>query len=100
MEYYKFGFTEDNYITAFQVVDLDTSSSYDYYGVLPDDMVQSIMYGAWYKLVDGNLVVDQERKAEIIAKREEEAKKPTWQDKIEAQITYTAMMTDTLIEEE
>ena len=28
----------------------------------------------------------------------EEAAEPTWQDSIEAQVTYTAMMTDTLLE--
>lgn len=28
-----------------------------------------------------------------------EEPKPTWQDQIEAQVTYTAMMTDTLLEE-
>lgn len=29
---------------------------------------------------------------------EEESTEPTWQDSIEAQVTYTAMMTDTLLE--
>lgn len=28
----------------------------------------------------------------------EESTEPTWQDSIEAQVTYTAMMTDTLLE--
>lgn len=30
---------------------------------------------------------------------EPQPEEPTWQDKMEAQVTYTAMMTDTLIEE-
>lgn len=36
---------------------------------------------------------------EELARQEEQKNKPTQLDRIEAQITYTAMMTDTLLEE-
>lgn len=57
------------------------------------------MYGAYrYKLIDGEAVECTE--AEI--KAQEEANKPVEQptqlDRIEAQVTYTAMITDTLLE--
>lgn len=44
-----------------------------------------------YKIIDGELVYDP-------APESEEVVEPTWQDSIEAQVTYTAMMTDTLLE--
>ena len=47
----------------------------------------------------GTFVIDEEKKAEIIAEREAEAKKPTEMDNLEAQVLWTALMTDTLIEE-
>lgn len=60
------------------------------------------MSGAYrYKLVDGQPV---ECTAEEIAAQEEankpEASGPTQMDRIEAQMLYTAMMTNTLLEEE
>ena len=60
------------------------------------------MGGAYrYKLVDGKPV---ECTAEEIAAQEEankpEASGPTQMDRIEAQMLYTAMMTNTLLEEE
>lgn len=60
------------------------------------------MGGAYrYKLVDGHPV---ECTAEEIAAQEEankpEASGPTQMDRIEAQMLYTAMMTNTLLEEE
>jgi len=90
---YKFNFNEENYITGFCAV-LD--DDYDFVG-------QMALYPeaceGWCKLIDGNIVIDEVKKAEIIAKREEEAKKPTTQDVLEAQVTYTALMTDTLLPE-
>lgn len=57
------------------------------------------MGGAYrYKLIDGNVV---ECTAEEIEAQEEANKpkeQPTQLDIIEAQVTYTAMMTDTLLE--
>lgn len=57
-----------------------------------------------YHVVAGKVVLDTVREAEIIEERrrkeEEEARKPTWQESIESQVVYTALMTDTLLEEE
>ena len=53
-----------------------------------------------YKKVDDNYVLDSVKEEEIIAKEEEEAKKPTEAQKLEAQILYTAVCTDTLLESE
>lgn len=58
-------------------------------------------YGAYrYKLVDGKPV---ECTAEEIAQQEEALKpvdEPTQDDRIEAQVMYTALMTDTLLDME
>ena len=53
-----------------------------------------------YQLINGQCVLNQEKKEEIIAEREAEEKVPTWNETIEAQVLYTAMITDTLLEEE
>lgn len=45
-------------------------------------------------------VVDEDKKAEIIAEREAEAKKPTAQDQLEAQVAWTALLTDTMLPDE
>jgi len=48
-----------------------------------------------FKIVDGVAVYDPERYEEYLKELE---KIPTWQEKVEAQMIYTAMMTDTLLE--
>ncbi len=91
---------EDGYVTGCYAV---LEGNYDFYGQVSlwDDLFEG-----WYKFVrdesetGGNFVLDEAKKAEIIAKREEEAKKPTDQDRLEAQTMYTALMTDTLLPEE
>lgn len=55
-----------------------------------------------YQYLDGELVLDETKKAELVEeekKREEEEKKPTQLETIEAQVLYTALMTDTMLEE-
>ena len=49
-----------------------------------------------YKFVDGKVVEAAEEEKPTIKKPEQQA---TAQDKIEAQVMYTALMTDTLLEE-
>lgn len=54
-----------------------------------------------YDFETGTLVLDETRLAELDAEaaaREEAANAPSQLDRIEAQATYTAMMTDTLLE--
>ena len=53
-----------------------------------------------YHLVDGEYILDEVKEKEEIAKEQEEAKKPSQLETIEAQVLYTALMTDTMIEEE
>lgn len=53
-----------------------------------------------YRLINGQCVLNEEKKAEIIAEREAEAKKPTAMDLLEAQVLWTALMTDSLLPEE
>lgn len=58
------------------------------------------MSGAYqYKMVNNEIIECAEN--EIIAQEETNKKieEPTWQDKIEAQVTYNSMMLGTLIEE-
>lgn len=50
-----------------------------------------------YKLVDNVLIFDDEKLAKLVAEEEEEAKLPTWQEEIEAQVLYTALVTDSLV---
>lgn len=57
-------------------------------------------YLSAYQLLDGQPILNQERKEEIIAEREAQALIPTWEERAEAQFMYTAMMTDTLLPEE
>lgn len=50
-----------------------------------------------YKLVDNVLIFDEEKLAKLIAEEEEEAKLPTWREEMEAQVLYTALVTDSLV---
>lgn len=91
---YKVEFDENEYITGFYVPLEETGDEYTFDGSLLElDFLNA------YKIVDNQPWLDEERKAEIIAEREAEAQKPTQLDIIEAQATYTALMTDTLLEE-
>ncbi|MBQ6125688.1 MAG: hypothetical protein IJI77_01510 [Erysipelotrichaceae bacterium] len=91
---YKVHFDENDYITGFYVPEDETTGDYEFDGSLLElDFLNA------YKIVDNQPWLDEERKAEIIAEREAEAQKPTQLDIVEAQATYTALMTDTLLEE-
>lgn len=88
---YSIELDENGYMLGFSI---DENSEYEFDGSLLElDFLNA------YKIVDNQPWLDEERKAEIIAEREAEAKKPTQLDIIEAQTTYTALMTDTLLEE-
>lgn len=85
---------ENNYIlsianTADDNVELDLES-------------MELEYLQAYQYIDGVLTLDENKKAEMIAEEEQrkrKAQEPTDFEKLEAQITYTAMMTDTMLEE-
>lgn len=52
-----------------------------------------------YKLKNNKLVLDEKKKQEQIEEEERRSKLPTWQETIDSQVFFTAMMTDTLLEE-
>lgn len=53
-----------------------------------------------YKVVNNEVVFDENEYNRILAKEEEERRKPTEQELLEAQVTWTAIATDTLLEPE
>lgn len=91
---------QDGYVCGFNTV---AEGAYDFSGQMAD--IPEACEG-WYRFVPGNpsdvnqFVVDQVKKAEIIAEREAELRRPTDFDRVEAQSTFTALMTDTLLPEE
>ncbi|MBQ6217343.1 MAG: hypothetical protein IJK53_08190 [Erysipelotrichaceae bacterium] len=88
---YRISIDENGYVNGFSVV----SEGGDFVGQMSDypDACEG-----WTKFLNGQFIEDLEKKAEIIAQREAEAAKPTQLDIVEAQVTYTALMTDTLID--
>ena len=86
---------------------VDMESIPNGYAVIADDVDMADFYahnGFVTLTIEGDIVtaytpsVDawEAWKASLPAPQEP---KPSWQDQIEAQVTYTAMMTDTLLEE-
>ncbi|MBQ2658646.1 MAG: hypothetical protein IJF87_08775 [Erysipelotrichaceae bacterium] len=85
----------DGYITSFYVPVEETGNEYTF-----DGSELELEFLNAYKIQNRVPVLDQAKKEEIIAEREAEAQRPTQLDIVEAQVTYTALMTDTLLEEE
>lgn len=72
----------------------------DSYAVVPDSMVESILRTRGFcdiKLNEDGMQIESFTAREIPEVQESE-QKPTQLDRIEAQVTYTAMITDTLLE--
>lgn len=112
---YKLLLDENDYLVGF----VHTASSEDTYELDTSRIDSS--YLNCYKLVDGTLIFDEEKKAELIKEEEtkekhsEEISEQTlrlaemfvanginaddFMDRIDAQVLYTALMTDTLVEE-
>ena len=90
---YKIITNADGYVDSFYDV---VGDEYDYEGQMADYPEAT---EGWYKFINNEFIVDEDKKAEIIAERKRKAQEPTREDRIEAQATYTAMMTDTLLEE-
>lgn len=95
---YEIYLDDNGYMTGFCHTADETKDIYEFDGA---EVIQHEMNA--YHVVDGEVVLDTEREAQIIADREaeeeERAKQPTWQESIESQVVYTAMMTDTLLED-
>lgn len=81
---------KDLYITSFE----HTNSSLDTVLLEPSSM--DLLHLNCYKLIKGSVILDSEKLARVL----EEEQKPTELETISAQVLYTAVMTDTLIEKE
>ena len=97
---YKINNNDDGYVVGYYAV-LD--DDYDFYGQM--SIFPEITEG-WYKFIPdqsecgGYFYLDEEKKAEIIAEREAAEKRPTEMDVLEAQMMWTALLTDTMLPEE
>jgi hypothetical protein len=91
---YKLKINNLGYINSFETT---LGNEYDYLGQMsqyPDACK------GWTKFVDGKFVEDETKKAEILAKEEaDRIAQEKENQRLEAQITYTALMTDSLLEE-
>ena len=94
LNYYKFTLNADGYIIGFHAV--PSNQEYDYYGQMSQfpDAIRG-----WTRFADGNFVIDETKKAEILAEEQKKAEEPTWEERIDAQLLYTALLTDSLLEE-
>lgn len=57
-----------------------------------------LAYLSAYKLVGNIAVLDEAKRQELISEEEARELEPTWQERMEAQMLYTALMTETLVE--
>ena len=94
LNYYKFMKNADGYIIGYQSVPIGTD--YDFFGQMAEH--PEATHG-WTKFTDGKFVADEAKKAEILAEEQRKAEEPTWEDRIDAQVLYTALLTDSLLEE-
>lgn len=94
LNYYKLAVNADGYIIGYQSVPAGTE--YDYFGQM--SQVPDAIRG-WTKFTDGKFVADEAKKAEILAEEQKKAEEPTWEERIDAQVLYTALLTNSLLEE-
>ena len=94
LNYYKFMKNADGYIIGYQSVPIGTN--YDYFGQM--SQYPEATHG-WTKFIDGKFVADEIKKAEILAEEQKKAEEPTWEERIDAQVLYTALLTNSLLEE-
>lgn len=95
---YEIQLDENNYVSAI-VHNGDEKGIYD------DKFIFNTFYKDshrinCYHLVDGEYILDEAKEQEEIAKEQEEAKKPSQMETIEAQVLYTALITDSMLKEE
>ena len=94
LNYYKFMKNADGYIIGFHTVPMGTD--HDYFGQMAEH--QEATHG-WTRFIDGQFVEDEAKKAEILAEEQRKAEEPTWEEHIDAQVLYTALLTNSLLEE-
>ena len=93
LNYYKFVVDADGCIIGYQSV--PNGSEYDFYGQM--SQVPDAIRG-WTKFINGEFIIDEARKTEILAEEQRKAEEPTWEERIDAQVLYTALITDSLLE--
>ena len=81
---------KDNNIVSYYPVDNEVSNTFLELENIDDEKMH------YSKLVDGKIILDEEKYQEYLRQRE----LPTQLETIEAQTLYTALMTDTMLEEE
>ena len=81
---YKIINNDEGYVASFYAV---LGDNYDYEGQMADFPEAT---EGWMKFENGTFVVDEVKKAEIIAEREKEAQKPTAEELAEAQMLLNA----------
>lgn len=91
---YKIFVDENDYLTGFE----HTNTSADTMELEPTTM--DLQHLNCYKLVGSVVILDSEKLAEVIEEEKRKAAEPTELEVISAQVLYTAVMTDTLIEKE
>lgn len=85
---------EEGYVIGYYTT---IDDNYDYRGQMAQ--YPEVCEG-WYKFENNEFIVDEVKKAEILEKREEEAREAEKEaERVFAQIEYTALMTDTLLPE-
>ena len=94
LNYYKFMKNDDGYIIGFYTVPRGTD--HDYFGQM--SQYPEATHG-WTKFIDGQFVEDEAKKAEILANEKAMTEAPTWEERIDAQVLYTALLTNSLLEE-
>ena len=94
LNYYKFSKNAEGYITGFYAV--PNGQDFDYYGQM--SQFGDVTHG-WTKFIDGEFIVDEAKKSEILEEEKRQAEAPTWEERIDAQVLYTALLTDSLLEE-
>ena len=94
LNYYKFMKNADGYIIGFQTVPIGTD--YDFFGQMAQH--PEATHG-WTRFIDDQFVADETKKSEILAEEQRKAEAPTWEERIDAQVLYTALLTGSLLEE-
>ena len=94
LNYYKFMKNADGYIIGYQSVPIGTN--YDYFGQM--SQYPEATHG-WTKFIDSQFIEDEAKKTEILAEEQKKAEEPTWEERIDAQVLYTALLTNSLLEE-
>lgn len=91
MEKYTVVLDDDNYVLSIGHT-VDDDIELDLEGI-------DLSYINCYQLVKGKLILDEAKRQEAIEKDRQRELKPTWNETIESQLLYTAMMTNTIIGE-